>query len=114
MFANLRQLHLTGYLIAGISSGDIPPCDIYIVDQLSTCIPLIRRIVGRRVVFYCHFPDKLLADGTVAPADGIRKSSTLKSLYRLPADWLEEYTTSTSLCFFLYALNSSFLDFRTS
>lgn len=45
-------------------------------------------------MFYCHFPDKLLADGKAAPSDGKVKGSLLKRLYRLPADWLEEKTTS--------------------
>lgn len=93
LFANLRQLHLTLKLFLGVRSGDPATCDVYMVDQLSTCIPLIRRGIGRRVVFYCHFPDKLLADGKAAPSDGKRKGSLAKRIYRLPADWLEEYTT---------------------
>ena len=63
------------------------------VDQLSACIPLLRWGLGRRVVFYCHFPDKLLAGGKVAPSDGVRRASLIKRLYRAPADWLEEKTT---------------------
>ena len=95
MFANLRQLHLISKLLAGVHTGDPKVCDVYMVDQLSTCIPLVRLGIGRRVVFYCHFPDKLLADGRAAPIDGTRRGSLLKRIYRLPADWLEEFTTSS-------------------
>jgi hypothetical protein len=35
------------------------------------------------VVFYCHFPDQLLA----------ARTSALKRLYRKPLDWFEEVTT---------------------
>lgn len=47
------------------------------------------------MVFYCHFPDKLLADGAyVEGVTGTARSGMLKRLYRLPMDWLEEVTTS--------------------
>jgi len=35
------------------------------------------------VVFYCHFPDMLLA----------KHDSFLRVIYRSPLDWLEEVTT---------------------
>lgn len=45
-------------------------------------------------MFYCHFPDKLLADGEFNMANAKRKRvSFLKRLYRLPMDLLEEKTT---------------------
>lgn len=46
-------------------------------------IPLLLLLTRARVVFYCHFPDQLLA----APR------SPLHKLYRYPLDWLEEVTT---------------------
>jgi hypothetical protein len=104
IFANLRQLHLIFKLLAGVRSNDPNVCDVYMVDQLSTCIPLVRLGIGRRVVFYCHFPDKLLADGRAAPTDGKRQGSLLKRIYRLPADWLEEFTTSSCV----HRLNAAF------
>ena len=59
----------------------------FFVDQLSAGIPLLRILQpGPRVIFYCHFPDKLLA----------KKGSSLKSLYRLPFDWLESWSTGCS------------------
>lgn len=39
-----------------------------------------------RIIFYCHFPDKLLA----------KKGGILKSLYRGPFDWLESWSTGCS------------------
>lgn len=39
-----------------------------------------------QVLFYCHYPDKLLCT---------ERRSLLKRLYRAPLDWLEEATTGT-------------------
>lgn len=54
---------------------------------MSACIPfLISWIPGyplHKVLFYCHFPDQLLAT----------RESAIKSLYRMPLDFLEEKTT---------------------
>jgi len=50
-------------------------------------------LAGRRVVFYGHFPDKLLADGQfIEGVTGKGKKMSLKGLYRSPMDWLEEIT----------------------
>ncbi|KAH9948131.1 alpha-1,3-mannosyltransferase ALG2 [Amylocystis lapponica] len=87
--AKARQLHLTGHLLR--PSADA--YDVYFVDQLSTCVPLLRMGAGTRVVFYCHFPDKLLADGEYVEGRVRRKGGLLKRLYRFPMDWLEEFTT---------------------
>lgn len=92
LFAHARQLHLTKYLL----SPSAPEYDVYFVDQLSTCIPFLRTFANKRVVFYCHFPDKLLADGEFV--DGKvrkKKGGALKRLYRMPMDLLEEMTTGT-------------------
>jgi len=39
-----------------------------------------------QILFYCHFPDKLLTE----------RQSILKRLYRAPLDWLEERTTGAA------------------
>jgi alpha-1,3/alpha-1,6-mannosyltransferase len=58
-----------------------------LVDQLSAGIPLLRYLYpAARVLFYCHFPDKLLA----------KKGGILKSLYRGPFDWIESWSTGCS------------------
>jgi alpha-1,3/alpha-1,6-mannosyltransferase len=92
LFAHARQLHLTTRLLSESES----PYDVYFVDQLSTCIPFLRFLTKKRVVFYCHFPDKLLASGEFVEGDSGRwKAGLLKGLYRLPMDLLEELTTRT-------------------
>jgi hypothetical protein len=53
------------------------------VDQVSCCLPVLRWFGSAKLVFYCHFPDQLLA----------ARKSTLKRLYRAPLDWFEEWTT---------------------
>jgi len=59
----------------------------FFVDQLSAGIPLLRLLQPRpRIIFYCHFPDKLLA----------KKGGLLKTLYRAPFDWLESWSTGCS------------------
>ena len=44
---------------------------------------MLRLLSRAKVLFYCHFPDQLLT----------KRDSTLKYLYRLPIDWLEEVST---------------------
>ena len=56
------------------------PLDIVVCDLVPHIIPLIRLVSGAKIVFYCHFPDRLLTP----------KRSGLYSLYRYPIDWLEE------------------------
>ncbi|ESK95858.1 glycosyltransferase family 4 protein [Moniliophthora roreri MCA 2997] len=99
LLAHLRQLHLTTHIL----SRSEAPYDVYFVDQLSTCVPFLRILGKARVVFYCHFPDKLLANGELVEEKGGRdgevrfrmkkKGSLLKRAYRYPMDWLEEITT---------------------
>ncbi|KAI9809168.1 MAG: hypothetical protein M1825_002459 [Sarcosagium campestre] len=85
--AILRQI----YLVLAISwSGELASLrpDVFFVDQLSACIPLLRllQLPDARVLFYCHFPDKLLAS----------RRGWLKKAYRLPFDWVEACTTGTA------------------
>ncbi|TFK31990.1 alpha-1,3-mannosyltransferase ALG2 [Crucibulum laeve] len=90
LLAHLRQLHLTAFLL----QPGAPKYDVYFVDQLSTCIPFLRTIGHTRVVFYLHFPDKLLSNGAFEEGNVRREQgSLLKRIYRLPMDWLEEATT---------------------
>ncbi|KAH9911684.1 mannosyltransferase [Epithele typhae] len=89
VFAHARQLHLTLHLLA----PGAPKYDVYFVDQLSTCVPLLRTFGRTRVLFYCHFPDKLLADGAYVEGRTRPRGSLLKRIYRLPMDFVEETTT---------------------
>nr|XP_031861951.1 uncharacterized protein CI109_002781 [Kwoniella shandongensis]KAA5529023.1 hypothetical protein CI109_002781 [Kwoniella shandongensis] len=88
----------------------IEPFDIFFVDQQSVAIPLLRFVSGTRVVFYCHFPDKLLSGGWEINVDaqgqegmgiverkkGSESVGLAKKLYRWPIDKLEEITTGQS------------------
>lgn len=87
--ATLRAIY--GALVLLVTE---PACGVVVVDQVSAPVPLLR-LGGLVVLFYCHFPDKLLSGSTAAGA--APKGSTLKRvarwLYRLPFDLLEEVTT---------------------
>ena len=50
---------------------------------MSAVVPILLTLTRAKVLFYCHFPDQLLA----AP------SSIAHRAYRVPLNWLEEYTT---------------------
>lgn len=80
--------------------------DVFFVDQQSVCVPFLRVLTGTPVVFYCHFPDKLLSGGWEISAgsgggevdlsrqgQGAGRPSLLKRVYRWPIDRLEEFTT---------------------
>lgn len=80
--------------------------DVFFVDQQSVCVPLLRFFLGTRVVFYCHFPDKLLSGGWEVEADnsgedevqvGVKGRGLARRIYRWPVDKLEEWTTGKSL-----------------
>ncbi|KAJ5101908.1 Glycosyl transferase family 1 [Penicillium alfredii] len=113
LMAALRQLHLTVSLLNELGSADRSrptsekkdgsvseeDCDdIFIVDQLPACVPVLKTF-GRprtsrrqRILFYCHFPDQLLArrdeDGSIL--------RLAKLLYRVPFDWFEGWALSAS------------------
>ncbi|PON31624.1 Glycosyltransferase subfamily 4-like, N-terminal domain containing protein [Parasponia andersonii] len=57
--------------------------DVILVDQVSVVIPLLKLKKSTKVVFYCHFPDLLLAQHT----------TLLRRIYRKPIDFVEEITT---------------------
>ena len=54
--AFIRMMFVALY---AISAGRF---DVFVCDQVSACIPLLRLFSpSSKVLFYCHFPDKLLA-----------------------------------------------------
>ncbi|RKO94022.1 alpha-1,3-mannosyltransferase ALG2-like protein, partial [Blyttiomyces helicus] len=77
VFAIMRSLVLA---LAMLFEGE--RFDTIFSDQLSASIPILRW-TGAKILFYCHFPDKLLS----------QRGSWLKSAYRMPIDILEELTT---------------------
>lgn len=77
--AILRQIHLAITLLR-----DADEYDSIFLDQLSVAIPLLRYYREKiRILFYCHFPDKLLS----------MRTSTIKKIYRIPFDFVEGWTT---------------------
>lgn len=94
--AILRQLHLV--LQITVFTKELKKLDpeILFIDQLSACIPLLReQCPNPRILFYCHFPDKLLAS----------RRGWIRRLYRWPFDWLESWSTGASD---VIAVNSNF------
>ncbi|PKI82975.1 hypothetical protein MVES1_003127 [Malassezia vespertilionis] len=73
-----------------------PFADVYVVDQLSIAVPLIRLLYGRRVLFYCHFPDKKISASLAQQAGTHGLFALVRRLYRAPLDLLEEVTTAFS------------------
>jgi alpha-1,3/alpha-1,6-mannosyltransferase len=85
------------YRSSDIRAGKQPLYDVVIADQVSAVVPVLRYLTSSKVLFYCHFPDLLLAHG--------RSESVLKRLYRAPLDALEEHTTGEAD---LILVNSNF------
>lgn len=81
--AIFRQLHLVWQLI---TSGEAKKYDLFIIDLLSACVPVLRHFVPGRILFYCHFPDQLLTE----------RKSLLKKLYRIPFDYMEQWALGVS------------------
>lgn len=78
--AVLRMLYLA--LTLGLERQHPTP-DVVFCDGVSAMVPLLW-LRGLPVLFYCHFPDKLLCTD---------RRALLKRLYRWPLDLLEEATT---------------------
>ncbi|KAF7551971.1 hypothetical protein G7Z17_g4641 [Cylindrodendrum hubeiense] len=94
--AILRHIHLVLHIAVSGELRDLKP-RAFIVDQLSAGLPLLRYLFpAQPILFYCHFPDLLLARG---------RESTLKRLYRVPFDWIEEWSMSFAQA---VAVNSEF------
>lgn len=60
------------------------PCDVIFCDLVPHAIPFLRLLARAKIVFYCHFPDRLLTP----------PRRLVYGLYRRPIDWLEELGTS--------------------
>ena len=94
--AILRHFHL---LVQITLSGELQRLEpsAFVVDQLSAGLPLLRFLSpDAPILFYCHFPDLLLAQG---------RQSVIKRLYRVPFDWIEEWSMGFAQA---VAVNSEF------
>lgn len=79
LFAYLRFAYAALYLAWFVIPTEKP--DAVFCDLISLCVPLLKLTrTQSKIVFYCHYPDKLLTN-----RDGI-----LKKIYRAPIDWMEE------------------------
>ncbi|CAI5503427.1 unnamed protein product [Closterium sp. Naga37s-1] len=80
--AYLRCLWAALCIVISVWLRWIPAVDAIITDQVSAVHPILR-LLPAKILFYCHFPDLLLA----------QRGSWLRSLYRAPIDWVEQVTT---------------------
>jgi alpha-1,3/alpha-1,6-mannosyltransferase len=74
---------LVALRIAWVARDPARAYDVVIADQVSAVVPVLKALTRARVLFYCHFPDLLLAS----------PRSLLHSLYRAPLNWVEQATT---------------------
>lgn len=83
--AILRQFHLILWTYFTSEISLLNP-DAFIVDQLSAGLPWLAYLYpDTRILFYCHFPDLLLAQG---------RSAWWKRAYRIPFDFIEQWSMS--------------------
>jgi alpha-1,3/alpha-1,6-mannosyltransferase len=88
--AILRQLHLVCIVALWNYELDHLRPTHFFVDQLSAAVPLLRFLyteVG--ILFYCHFPDQLLAQ------QGHGALAVLKKVYRVPFNAIESWSTAS-------------------
>lgn len=80
--AYFRMLYASFYTAFFLSRQQV--YDVIFVDSISVGIPILKWAKGSpKIIFYCHFPDQLLAT---------RTGSIWRKIYRFPINWAEEYT----------------------
>lgn len=83
--AILRQLHIIFATYYYSELSRLKP-DAFFVDQLSAGLPWLAYLYPNTpILFYCHFPDLLLAQG---------RSAWWKRMYRIPFDFIEQWSMS--------------------
>ncbi|KAK1084370.1 Alpha-1,3-mannosyltransferase-like protein [Friedmanniomyces endolithicus] len=89
VLAMLRQLALVFSVALSTNELKTLDPDVIFVDQLSICIPFLRWLHPKaKVLFYGHFPDRLLAN----QGEGLTKYA--KAVYRAPFDGIEGWSTA--------------------
>lgn len=78
VFSNIRCVYIMIYLIFFQERPHL-----VFMDQVSLPILFLRLFSSIKVIFYCHFPDFLL----------VTRFSTLRNMYRLPLNFLEQIST---------------------
>lgn len=87
---------LFSFLWVTIVAALTSKADVFVVDQISAWVPILRLLCPRaRIIFYCHFPDLRLAS----------HKSLLRRIYRLPFDFIEKWGIKRS---HLIYVNSNF------
>jgi len=100
VFSTLRMLYLSY-----VARWKFPDADVYVLDILPTPIPFLTGWLNihtgvKCVIYYCHFPDKLLTRDTVngmssttaTTQQGGGLKAVLKRGYRAVMDGLEEWS----------------------
>ena len=94
LMSAVRVVYLT-YKVVSNNSNDANQqqrADVVVVDVLPTSLPLLLNFLpGAGILFYCHFPDKLLLRNNNGTGGGF-----LKRWYRRLLDAIEEYTMDFS------------------
>lgn len=78
--------------LSSVQPSDLP--DVFIIDQLPLAIPFLKLLCARRVLYYCHFPDKEISASLAQQRGTQGLGALVRSMYRLPLDLLEEVTTA--------------------
>ncbi|GKT26217.1 Mannosyltransferase ALG2 like protein [Aduncisulcus paluster] len=71
--------------------------DAYFVDLCSACVPILR-LTRKPVLFYCHFPDKLLRDTGRGKSLHKKRGGFIDRGYRLIMDKIEYFGMKTASC----------------
>lgn len=80
--AYFRMVYAACYVVLVLSKEE--KLDVIFCDQISMGNPILKFAqFNPKILFYCHFPDQLLS----------KPGNILKTLYRMPLNYLEEKTT---------------------
>ena len=78
----LRHYHLLYHIWVSGELSDLK-ADVFFLDQLSAGVPLLRHLYpSTRILFYCHFPDRLLVQN---------RKAWYRRIWRIPFDGIESW-----------------------
>ena len=83
--AYFRMVYAAFYVVLFQSKEE--PIDVIFCDLISLGVPILKfSKYSPKILFYCHFPDQLLT----------KPGGLLKTIYRMPLNYLEEKTTGAA------------------
>lgn len=89
LMSTIRMIYLAYKVVASRDKRNHKSADVVVVDVLPTSLPLLLTWLSTAgILFYCHFPDKLLLRNN--------RGGILKKFYRRFLDSVEEYTMGLS------------------